>query len=202
MSDIGGPHIPSRGLRSAFEVINRMVSDGIIRTYAVTDAVAALNYLEPVMTSDLDILVSLEEFDAKSRAGLVILDSVFGYLQKAGYTEFRYEGIVIEGWPVQFLPVASDLDREGLAQAIEVELEDSGGGELRVRMLRAEHIVANALRVGRPKDKIRIGQFLDEDAVDLAALSAVLDRHGLRAPWAHYCAETGRPDPYPLKSEP
>jgi hypothetical protein len=179
-----------------------MVSDGIIRTYAVTDAVAALNYLEPVMTSDLDILVSLEEFDAKSRAGLVILDSVFGYLQKAGYTEFRHEGIVIEGWPVQFLPVASDLDREGLAQAIEVELEDSGGGELRVRMLRAEHIVANALRVGRPKDKIRIGQFLDEDAVDLAALSAVLDRHGLRAPWARYCAETGRPDPYPLKSEP
>jgi hypothetical protein len=52
--------------------------------------------------------------------------------------------------------------------------------------------------VGRPKDLIRIGQFLSEEAVDLARLRAVLERHGLLRAWSKFCAQTGNRDPYGL----
>src|ERR1700674_2883813 len=144
------------GMKSTFQVINRMVEDGIIRRYAVGGAVAALNYIEPTLTDDLDILVSMDEPANRPSSGLVTLEPLFAYLRKAGYTDFRNEGVVIAGWPVQFLPVANDLDAEGLAQALEIELEaEPGAPPIKVRTLCAEHVVATALTVGRPKDRIR-----------------------------------------------
>jgi hypothetical protein len=189
------------GMKSAFQIVNGMVADGVIDGYAVCGAVAALNYVEPTLTEDLDILVSLDVPADRSRSGLVTLEPLFAYLRKMGYSEFRKGGVVIEGWPVQFLPVANDLDAESLAQAVEIEIEAEGGAPpIRVRTLRAEHVVATALRVGRPKDRIRIGQFLAEEAVDLARLRAVLDRHGLREAWSRFCAEAGIADPLGVKS--
>src|SRR5438067_6863844 len=47
------------------------------------------------------------------------------------------------------------------------------------RVLQPEHIVAISLTVGRPKDFLRVAQFLEEDAVDRKLLSDVLGRHGL-----------------------
>jgi len=191
------------GMKSAFQIINRMVADGVIGTYAVGGAVAALNYIEPMLTDDLDVLISVDRLENQPRPGLVTLEPVFAYLRNAGYTEFRREGIVVEGWPVQFLPVASDLDAESLAQAVAVDIEVGGGTPaIGVRTLRAEHVVATALKVGRPKDRIRITQFLSENAVDLGTLHAVLKRHDLLEAWSKFCAQTGIPDPYGLSSEP
>ena len=83
-------------------------------------------------------------------------------------------GVLIEGWPVQFLPVASDLDVDGLDQAIEVEIES-----IKVRVLRPEHLVANALTVGRPKDYLRILAFLSSEHLGRSALAKVLERYDL-----------------------
>jgi hypothetical protein len=191
------------GMKSTFHVINRMVADGVIGKYAVGGAVAALNYIEPMLTYDLDVLISVDQLENQPSSGLVTLEPVFAYLRDAGYTEFNREGVVIEGWPVQFLPVASDLDAESLAQAVAVDIEVGGGAPaIAVRTLRAEHVVATALKVGRPKDRIRITQFLSENAVDLGALHAVLERHDLLGVWSKFCAQTGIPDPYGLESEP
>lgn len=110
------------GLKNALQVINGMVADGIIQKYAVVGAVAALNYIEPTVTQDLDVLVSFDDLQS-GPSGLVTLEPLISYLRNRGYTEFENEGIVIEGWPVQFLPVANDLDAEGLKQAVEVEVE-------------------------------------------------------------------------------
>jgi hypothetical protein len=115
------------GMKSTFQVINRMVADGVIGTYAVGGAVAALNYIEPMLTYDLDVLISVDQLQNQPSSGLVTLEPVFAYLRNAGYREFKKEGIVIEGWPVQFLPVASDLDAESLAQAVTVELKSVAG---------------------------------------------------------------------------
>jgi hypothetical protein len=60
---------------------------------------------------------------------------------------------------------------------------------------------STALKIGRPKDRIRIAQFLNENAVDLAALHAVLERHDLLEAWSKFCAQTGIPDPFGLKSK-
>lgn len=188
-------------MKNTFQVINRMVEEGIIQKYAIAGAVAALNYLEPTVTDDLDILISIGEPEGQADSGLMILEPIFAYLRKAGYTKFKKEGVVIEDWPVQFLPVANDLDAEGLAEAVEIEMGAGGGAPpIMVRTLRAEHVVATALRVGRPKDHVRISQFLDEDAVDLAALQKVLDRHNLRPLWSKFCAQVGILDPYRVKS--
>jgi hypothetical protein len=97
--------------------------------------------------------------------------------------------------------VANDLDAESLAQAVEVEIAaELSAPAMKVTMLRAEHVVAIALMVGRPKDLIRISQFLSEEAVDLLRLRGVLERHGLLHTWSKFCAQTGNHDPYGLTS--
>jgi hypothetical protein len=182
------------GLKNALQVINRMVADGVIQKYAVAGAVAALNYIEPTVTDDLDILVSFDDFQSGA-SGLATLEPLTSYLRNRGYAEFRKEGIVIEGWPVQFLPVANDLDAEGLDQAVEVELEvGSGSAPIKITTLTAEHIVATALKVGRPKDRERILRFIDEKVVDLNMLREVLSRHNLLEAWSKLCVQMGLPD--------
>jgi hypothetical protein len=182
------------GIPDTFKVLNRMVADGIVGRYAVAGAVAALNYLEPTLTHDVDILISVEEARALPKTGLVTLEPIFAYLRAAGYSQFAGEGIVVEGWPIQFLPVASPLDAEGLAQAINIEIETDEGALL-VPTLRPEHIVATALSVGRSKDRVRIIQFLESEAVDLIALQSVLQRHKLMDEWRAFCVKTGISDP-------
>ena len=63
------------------------------------------------------------------------------------------------------------------------------------RALRAEHVVAKAVTVGRPKDFIRIHQYLEESAVNLGALRQVLERHGLRDRWRAFRMKIGVADP-------
>jgi hypothetical protein len=182
------------GLKKTLQVINGMVADGIIQKYAVAGAVAALYYIEPTVTEDLDILVSFDDFQSGS-SGLATLEPLSSYLRDRGYAEFRNEGIVIEGWPVQFLPVANDLDAEGLNQAVEIDLElASGSAPIKITTLTAEHIVATALRVGRPKDRERILRFIEEKVVDLKVLREVLGRHNLLEAWSKLCVQMGLPD--------
>jgi len=189
------------GMKQTLDVINRMEADGIIGRYAIAGAVAAYNYIEPAVTSDLDILVSFVEHANTGKTVLISLDPIYSYLKSKGYDEHRKEGIVIEGWPVQFLPMATPLDMEALAQAEDIEVEVSKAeGPVRTRILRPEHIIANALQVGRPQDFIRIAQFLQENAVDLVALRALLNRHALIQTWQSFCRRTGISDPCGLNT--
>ena len=191
------------GMKQTLEVINAMESDGIIGRYALSGAVAAYNYIEPTVTDDLDILISFDETSDQPISGLITLAPIFAYLKTKGYEEHRKEGLVIEGWPVQFLPVASDLDAEALAQAQEVEIQiNDAEGSVWTRILRAEHLVAICLRVGRPKDLIRIAQFLEEGAVDLPVLCDILWRHYLRQAWQAFCVRTGIADPCDIQKTP
>ena len=173
-----------------------MVEDGIIRRYAIADAVGALYYLEPIATSDLDVLVSLDGMEQR-KSGLLTLGPIIEYLSKLGYRDFKDEGFLIGDWPVQFLPVASDLDAEALEQAIEFEMPDTP--PIKVRVLRAEHLVASALRVGRDKDFIRVKTFVEQEKVPLRALARVLDRHHLWGQWGQFCQKAGISDPAILK---
>ena len=115
-----------------------------------------------------------------------------------GYAEFLKEGLLIEGWPVQFLPVANDLDKEALQSAKEVTI-DFEDGDVRTRLLRAEHVVANALKTGRSKDRLRILQFLEGKAVEVDALCPVLERHGLTPALAEFCRSAGLANPCMVK---
>ena len=182
------------GMKQTLEVINAMETEGVIGRYAISGAIAAYNYIEAAVTDDLDVLVSFDQI-AETK-GLVKLGPIFAHLKARGYSEHRHEGIVIEGWPVQFLPVASALDEEALARAQEIDIAlDKVEGTIRTRILRPEHLAAIALRVGRPKDLVRIAQFVEESAVDVRTLCDVLGRHDLMEQWRSFCVRVGLKDP-------
>lgn len=180
-------------LRKTLEVIAELAESGVIRNYAVAGAIAALNYIQPTMTEDLDILVSVDAFE-KRASGLLLLGPLEKALADLGYTQRDSVGYRVGDWPVQFLPVASELDEEALKQAAEVDIRE-GSSDFKVRVLRAEHLVAIAVRVGRLKDLARIDAFLEQDAVDLEALKSVLQRHKLMDAWKDFCLKASRKNP-------
>jgi hypothetical protein len=159
-------------LRKTIEVVAKLAAEGAIRQYAIAGAVAALNYIQPTLTEDLDILVSVEDLEERA-SGLVSLRPIEAALARLGYTERSDIGIWIEGWPVQFLPVASTLDEEALSQAAEVEFQ-SGEGPIVARILRAEHVVATALKLGRLKDLARVEAFLEQGAIRQYAIAGAV----------------------------
>jgi hypothetical protein len=184
-------------LRKTIEVMVKLEEQGAIRRYAIAGAIAALNYIQPAFTEDLDILVSIADFEKRS-SGLLLLTPIEAALAKMGYTKRTDVGYIVEGWPVQFLPASSPLEEEALAQAIEVDFEPSDTPRFKARCLRAEHVVAIALAIGRLKDLARIEAFLAQDAVELDLLRQVLERHSLRRAWKAFCSKAGIKDPLAL----
>jgi hypothetical protein len=183
-------------MRKTIEVVTKLAEKGAIRQYAIAGAVAALNYIEPTLTEDLDILVSVADFEQR-QSGLILLGPIEKALADMGYTQRTDVGYLIEDWPVQFLPVASELDEEALKNAIELDVDLAGDPPLKARCLRSEHVVAIAVKVGRLKDLARVQAFLEQQAVDLIALKDVLKRHQLMSNWLNFCMKAGIENPLP-----
>jgi hypothetical protein len=174
-------------MKGAFRILGDMVRDGVIRNYVVGGAVAAINYSEPVATEDLDVLVSLDT----RPGGPIDLTPQYRYLEGRGYSTFEKEGVLIEGWPVQFLPVADEQDIDAISSAEIVRID-----ELVIPVLSAVHVVLAAVRTGRSKDFIRIDQFLEERLVDLEKLQTAILHFGLLDKWRRFLMKTGRDDPF------
>ncbi len=152
-----------------------MVADGAIQNYAAAGAIGAIFYVEPFSTEDLDVFVLTPE------DRLIIELPGWDYLKALGYTEVEKEGIVVEGWPVQFVPATTPLEREAYLNAQILNVD-----EVPVRVVLPEHLSAIMLNVGRTKDIARIKMFLSQDAVKLTALEDVINRHGLSQKWRDY----------------
>jgi hypothetical protein len=160
-------------MKETLKVINGMVKDGVIQEYAIGGAVAAIYYLEPFDTADLDVFVQVET----SGSALTILAPLYEYLTGQGY-KARGEFVYVEGLPVQFLPVFNPLTDEALRRAQTIKY-----ARVTTRIMRSEHLVAIMLDTGRPKDYLRISMFLEQGAVNMRQLHAVLRRHGLMKKW-------------------
>jgi hypothetical protein len=181
-------------LRRTIGIVVRLAEQRVIGSYAIAGAVAAINYIQPMLTEDLDILISVDGFEKRS-SGLLLLGPIEKALAKLGYAERTNVGYMIEGWPVQFLPVGSALDEEALGQAVDIDVARPGESPLNARCLRAEHVVATALKVGRLKDLARIQAFLEQDAVDLRRLKSALERHNLMNAWREFCIKAAIANP-------
>ena len=165
------------GIKEVIEMINRMEAAGVIERYAIGGAVGATFYLEPVATLDVDIFV---EFHTEPDSQMLSPEPIFRYLRDCGCA-MEGEHVVIAGWPVQFLPAGSGLLQEALAAAVE---KDVGGTPARV--FTPEQIATLALETGRAKDKARVLQFIEADAIDLQRLQEILTRHGLAGAWKQF----------------
>lgn len=160
-------------MKETLKLINRMVRDGVIKDYAIGGAIAAIYYLEPFDTADLDIFIQVET----SGNDLMILGSIYEYLIKRGCKAMG-EFVYIEGLPVQFLPVFNSLTEEAVEKAQTIKY-----ARVTTHVMRAAHLMAIMLDTGRPKDYLRISMFLEQGAVNMRSLNAVLKRHGLTKKW-------------------
>ena len=164
-------------MKETLSMLNRMQADGIIDAYAIGGAVGATFYLEPVATMDIDVFVS---FRSAPDSMLISLSPLFAYLKSLG-CEARGEYVMMGGWPVQFLPPADALGEEALAEAEAVDVEG-----VPTRVMKAEHLAALALQLGRAKDHARVLQFVEAGVLDPARLESVLSRHGLLEKWTRF----------------
>jgi hypothetical protein len=139
--------------------------------------VGATFYLEPVATLDVDVFITIQP-----EAGSLIASPqrIFDYLKARG-GKMEGEYIVIAGWPVQFLPAATPLVEEALAQAIE---RDVAG--MRTSVFTAEHLAAIALQTGRAKDKARLLQFIETGAIDAVRFQDIISRHRMIEAWKRF----------------
>ena len=103
------------------------------------------------------------------------IPAIYAHLQAQGW-EVEREHLLLRGFPVQFL-AASGLTKEAVREAEWIEYEG-----VPAKIFSAEHIVAIAASVGRPKDKARIEQLLQQADLDKTRLEKILQRHKLKLP--------------------
>ncbi len=167
-------------IKTALGLINEMVEEGVIQSYALGGAVAATFYLEPMSTFDLDVFVQLRTADGSA---LQDPTPIFAFLKSKGHG-MEGEYAMIDGWPVQFLAPPGKLGQEALDRAMTVDADDSP-----LRILRAEHLAAMALETGRAKDKARLLRFLESEEFDQDAFESIVQRHDLAERWVEFKRE-------------
>lgn len=148
---------------------------GIIQNHALFGATAQMRYTEPVATLDVDVLVVLSE-----DAGLAPLSAIYRFCEALGY-HAEGEAILVGAWPVQFIPVFSDLTKEAVSSADKDEIDG-----VAVRAVNAAYLAVIALSVGRAKDHLRIVSLLESDAVTRDDIQALALRHNLSDQWERF----------------
>jgi len=163
-------------MEKTLRVLNELQDAGIIEKYAVGGAVAATFYMEPVATYDLDIFVVLPE----KKTVLTTLSPIYEYLRGKGYAE-QEAHIIIEGVPVQFIPIYNALVEEAVDHA-----RNTRYGKVKTRVLRPEYLAAIMLQTNRPKDRTRLTAFVEEAKMDKENLERILKDHGLTRKWQEF----------------
>jgi hypothetical protein len=170
-------------MQAVCDVLEQLVREGTLRHYAIGDATAADFRGEPLATRDVDVFVFIEPPPGSL---LVTLDPLFSRLGELGFSEFEEEGILIEGFPVQFLAASPGLETEAVESALVVEWSSH-----RIRVMRPEHLAAIALSVGRPKDRARLVYLAELPDFNRQQLYDVLSRHDLLKRWNEWTSALG-----------
>lgn len=156
-------------MHDALKMLNQLVADGVIARYAIGGAIGASFYIEAQATEDVDVFLALPG----SASGLSLLTPVYeACTALGGIVEGAH--IRVGAWPVQILDPYKPLVEEALAAAIATDFDD-----IPTRVMTAEHLCAICLDTGRPKDFLRVSLFIEQGAVDLEALTGLLERYDL-----------------------
>lgn len=164
-------------MEKVIQVLNRMQADGIIERFAIGGGIAAIRYLEPYLTDDIDVFISPVVVGPN---GLVSFGRIYEYLERLGYNVER-EYIRIEGWLVQFVPASESVQEEAVAQADRVAF----AGEY-TSIFSSEHLAAELLRSGRLKDLTRVVALLESRQMDMEVFRDIISRHGLAEKWQEF----------------
>ncbi len=162
---------PDDDVTSTYDVINKMVDDGVIKNYALGGAMAAFFYIEPSHTADMDMFCALAHDPLPS--GLVMLNPITDYLKSKGFVTTEI-GAMIYGIDVQFQFPSDSLGEASIEDAITHDLDGTP-----VRVMTPEYLVAHMLKTNRPKDRLRLIRFIEAQAFDPATVYEILSEHGL-----------------------
>jgi hypothetical protein len=156
-------------MKARLQAMNSLVANGVISSYAIGGAMGASFYLDAMLTEDVDAFVFLPP-----SAGLLISRTpVYEALsQQGGIVEREY--VRFGEWPLQILTDYTPLVAEAIRSARSVIFDG-----VPTRVFKAEHLCAIALDTGRGKDFLRVANFLDQRAVNEAALHTLLERFQL-----------------------
>lgn len=156
-------------MEKSLRIINQMQREGLFEKYAIGGGIAALFYIEPFATFDLDIFIILS-----GNSGLFVsLAPLYEWLKKRGYKAIK-EQVVIEGIPVQFIPVYNDLLKEAVLNAVKKKYKNTT-----TFVLRPEYLIAIMLQTNRPKDRERMIRVLEQTDISYEFLEQILNEHNL-----------------------
>lgn len=170
-------------MQAVCDVLEQLVQEETLRQYAIGGATAAGFHGEPLATRDIDVFVFIEP---PAGSLLVSLEPLFSRLAAIGFKEFDEEGLLIHGYPVQFLCASPGLETEALNKALVLDWETH-----RIRVIRPEHLAAIALTVGRPKDRARLVYLVELPGFDRQLFSDILSRHDLMKRWNEWATALG-----------
>lgn len=158
-------------MQKVCDILEQLIQDGTLKNYALGGATAAGFHGEPLATRDIDVFVFLEPAPGNV---LITLETLYARLNEMGFSEFDGEGILIYGFPVQFLSASPGLETEAIEQAVAFNWEDH-----QVRVMSPEHLAAIAVATGRPKDRARLVYLASLENFDNALFERILTHYGL-----------------------
>lgn len=174
-------------MQEVCDVLEQLVQIGAIKNYALGGATAAGFYGEPLATRDIDVFVFL---NPPPGSILISLAPLYACLHEMGFSEFEEEGILIHGYPVQFLAANPGLETEALEHALSFEWDDH-----RIRVLPPEYLAAIAIATGRPKDRARLVYLASLENFDNARFERILSTHQLLEIGQQWKTALGLADP-------
>ena len=166
-------------MERVLQVLNQMQADGVVENYAIGGGIAAIYYIEPYDTKDLDIFIPVSAVTV-GKAGLLSLQPIYSYLANLGYRAVK-EGVLIEDWLVQFIPVSESTQEEALINA-----RDAKYGNTKTRVFSPECLAAELLRSGRLKDQVRVAALMDSGKMDMNTFRGMVTKHALEDKWNRF----------------
>ncbi len=167
-------------MKKVIKILNELLRKGLIKDYAIGGGIATIFYVEPFLTYDVDVFIRLPK--KKKMQKIISLSPIFTYLENKGYP-WSGEHILIEGVPVQFIPVDT-LEEEAVRNAKKIEHEG-----VTAKVLTPEYLILILLRAGRKKDIGKIEKLLSQASINIKKLKRDLSRHGLTGKFKPFLRE-------------
>lgn len=154
-------------MEKTLKLVKELKEEKVFKDFSIGGGIAALYYIEPLLTYDLDIFfIPLED-------SIDVLAPIYRYLKEKGF-KAKKEHVMIEGVPVQFIPAYNDLVKEAVQYSVEVKY-----GRIKTRILGLEYLIAVMLQTYRSKDRERLVKVFEEAKIDLKLLKKILKKYGL-----------------------
>jgi len=159
--------------------LNELKNKGLLADYAIGGGVAVLYYAEPVLTYDFDVVCVFPH----NAGALLDPTPVYRELKQMGFCFGKEDQIMIAGVPVQFIPADDGLLSEALSNAREIVIED-----VPTKIITLEYLVANMLKLYRPKDRAKLDLIVNNEAVplDQERLEQILGTYSLLEKWRQF----------------